>query len=252
MVLLVTKIIGSMVIKNEKDRYLEDCINHAFTFLDEIFVYDDRSEDDSAEIARDLGCRVVVRPDNESSFLDHEGQFRYSAWRSLEQIIEPDISDWIFSFDADEFMVAESHVEETLHNAVSHAESNKCISVILPFSEIFRIDEQGLWARTDGLWNTIRGPRLFKYNINGYWNNKPMGCGAEPDYVSRGRFSHQNYGLNVLHLGYAKDEDKKEKYTRYSSLSDHGHNNSHILSILTEPTLQIWTGKTPNISMGGS
>ena len=245
----MTKIIGSMVIKNEKDRYLEDCINHAFTFLDEIFVYDDRSEDNSAELAMDLGCRVVRRPDGRSSFIDHEGQFRYSAWIAFEELMEPDVSDWIFSFDADEFMVAESDVKNTLHNAVSYAESNNCIGVVLPFPEIFKIDEEGLWARTDGLWNSIRGPRLFKYNTNGSWSDKSMGCGSEPDYVSRGRLSDQNYGLNVLHLGYAKDEDKKEKYTRYSSLSEHGHNNSHIESILKDPKLELWHGVVPDISI---
>ena len=67
--------------RQEKDRYLEDCINHAFTFLNEIFVYDDRSTDGSAELAMDLGCRVVRRPDSRPSFLNHEGKFRYAAWR---------------------------------------------------------------------------------------------------------------------------------------------------------------------------
>ena len=74
-----------------------------------------------------------------------------------------------------------------------------------------------------------------------------MGCGSEPDYVAKGKISDQNYGINVLHLGYAKDEDKQNKYKRYSSLAQHGHNNSHIESIIKEPKLELWQGITPKV-----
>lgn len=245
----MTRLIGSMVIKNEKDRYLEDCINHAFTFLDEIFVYDDRSSDGSAELAMDLGCRVVRRPDSRPSFLNHEGKFRYAAWRAFEQVMQPNLADWILSFDADEFPVASQDIRKTLEVAIGRAESSGAVGIVLPFPEIFKIDEQGFWARTDGLWNSIRGPRLFKYDVNGQWSDKSMGCGSEPDYVAKGKTSDQNYGINVLHLGYAKDEDKKAKYERYSSLAQHGHNNSHIESIVKEPKLELWQGITPKVSL---
>jgi len=241
----MTKVIGSLVIKNEKDRYLEDCIKHAFTFLDDIFVYDDRSTDGSAELALDLGCRVVRRPDSRPSFINHEGKFRYAAWRAFEQVIKPSLSDWVFSFDADEFMVAESDIRKSLDTAIGRADARNEIGIILPFPEVFKIENNKFYYRTDGLWNKIKGPRLFKYDFNGSWSDKPMGCGSEPDYVKRGPLSTQNYGLNVLHLGYAKDCDKESKYKRYSSLSEHGHNNSHIESILKTPTLVEWNGSIP-------
>lgn len=242
----MTRVIGSMVIKNEKDRYLESCIKHAQTFLDEIFVYDDRSTDGSAELAIDLGCRAVRRPDSRPSFINHEGKFRYAAWRAFEQVMKPKDGDWIFSFDADEFLVCQdSDIKKVLDIAISRAEKKKAVGIILPFPEVFKIEDDDFFYRVDGLWNTIKGPRLFKYISNGTWNDKPMGCGSEPEYVKAGPLTNQNYSLTVLHLGYARDEDKQSKYERYSSLDQHGHNNSHIESIVTKPKLELWTGTKP-------
>lgn len=238
-----------MVVKNELDRYLVPCIEHAQTFLDEIFVYDDRSSDETAEVAIDLGCRVVRRPDSRPSFINHEGKFRYSAWRAFEQIMKPQLGDWIFSFDADEFMVNDGQVpiSKTLQVAVARAEKEGSIGIVLPFPEIFKIEDGEFYYRTDGQWGNIRGPRLFKYDLNATWSDKSMGCGSEPTYVLKGKKTTRNYGLSVLHLGYAKDEDKQSKYDRYSSLGEHGHNNSHIESILKTPSLEKWEGMVPQV-----
>lgn len=245
---MTERIIGTMVVKNELDRYLVPCIKHAQTFLDEIFVYDDRSTDETAEVAIDLGCRVVRRPDSRPSFINHEGKFRYSAWKAFEQVMKPKLGDWVFSFDADEFMVSQSgDIKSVLETTVRVAKQKNNVGVILPFPEIFKIEDSGFYYRVDGLWNTIKGPRLFSYRQNASWSDKPMGCGSEPEYVKSGPLSTRNYGLHVLHLGYAKDEDKKAKYDRYSSLQEHGHNNKHIESIIEKPTLKLWEGKVPVI-----
>jgi glycosyltransferase involved in cell wall biosynthesis len=248
---MTKRIIGSMVVKNELDRYLVSCIKHAQTFLDEIFVYDDRSSDETAEVAIDLGCRVVRRPDSRPSFINHEGKFRYSAWRAFEQVMKPAVGDWIFSFDADEFMVNDGNasISKTLDVATDRAEKNNFVGIILPFPEIFKIEDGEFYYRVDGQWANIRGPRLFRYQTNAEWALKPMGCGSEPTYVSKAKNSTQNYGLTVLHLGYARDEDKQAKYNRYSSLAQHGHNDKHIESIIKIPTLKKWEGSKPEVTI---
>lgn len=242
-----SKVYGTMVIRNEKDRYLESCIKWMKQFVDQIFIYDDRSTDGSAELALELGCRVVRRPEANSSFIEHEGEFRWSAWRSFEKVMQPESNSWVLSFDADEFLVAEKDISATLQKAIYYANKKNHVGIVIPFPEIFKIQDNEFYYRVDGLWNTIRGPRLFRYQDGGSWKMKSMGCGSEPDYVSKGTLSTQNFGLTMLHLGYAKDEDKKNKYERYSSLAEHGHNNKHIQSIIEKPTLKLWEGKVPTL-----
>lgn len=243
------RIHGIMVTKNEADRYLEPCLEWASQFLDTIFIYDDRSTDSTRLIAEAYGAVLYQREEELPSFLEHEGQFRYNAWLKFQELVDPHILDWCFSFDADEFMVSKDHkdIRLSLETAIKSAELQNKVSVLLDFPEIFKIENGDLFYRTDGLWGTIKGTRLFKYKPGGTFTNKAMGCGSEPTYVSYGTISVDNQGLNVLHLGYAKEEDQQIKYNRYSSLMDHGHNDKHIQSILTPSTLKKWEGSVPDL-----
>jgi glycosyltransferase involved in cell wall biosynthesis len=242
----MTRVLGSMVMRNEEDRYLASCLSWSTQFLDKVFVYDDQSTDASPQIARDLGCIVDVRPDDVPSFLEDEGRFRLAAWKAFELQAKPRPGDWVFSFDADEFLVAEGGERAALDTAVRGAKNSRSVGVILPFPEVFMYADGSLWHRTDGFWGGIKGPRLFEYRTGGEWKMKKMGCGSEPTYVGRGPFLSR-HAISVLHLGYAKDEDKTSKYERYSSLENHGHNNDHVNSIVKRPTLKRWTGKTPDL-----
>lgn len=244
----MTRIIGSLVIKNELDRYLIECIRHSQAFLDEIFVYDDISTDGSAQACANLGCRTVVRPASDPSFMEHEGYFRYNAWLALEKIIQPQIDDWIFSFDADEFLVSEKDTRDTLEKAIYKAKHNT--SIVIPRPEIFKVENGKTYSRIDGFWNNIRCTRLFKYRPNGDWNLVPMGCGSEPTYVAKGPRSNHSLSLELLHYGYARKQDLEEKYMRYNNLEKHGHNDSHIQSIIKPPKLIERNGPVPEILKG--
>ena len=253
MVSPVTKIYGSMVIKNEADRYLEAVLSHMCPFFDGVFVYDDDSDDDSLEVVSQFDAVAVSRPPLIPSFLEHEGDFRFAAWRAFEREMTPEEGSWVLSFDADEFLVLQeqdfSDVRPGLEQAISIAESKSTVGVVLPFPEIFDVQDGVPMMRVDGLWPTIRGPRLFKYKEEASWNNKEMGSGSEPTYVARGKTSQSNCGLHMLHFGYAMKEDHAVKHARYSELFDHGHNNNHIQSIIQESTLRACTGPIPKWSL---
>lgn len=240
----MARVVGSIVVKNEADRYLEKALSNALSYLDEIFVYDDRSDDESAEIALSLGCRTVRRPEDKPSFMEHEGEFRQSAWNAFVRVMGLREGDWVFSFDADEFLVAD---DRSFEAAISSALQRNASGVIIPIPEIFEVNEEGLFARQDGFWGQIRGSRLFPFRHFGFFEDKSMGCGSEPTYVRNGYLSNQNYGITLLHLGYAREEDRVAKYERYSSLPDHGHNSDHIESILKPPVLRKWEGKVPEV-----
>ena len=121
-----------------------------------------------------------------------------------------------------------------------------------PFPEIFAIAP--LSYRVDGLWNTIAGPRLFKYMPGAEWSGKPMGSGSEPTYVAKGkvldRATNLFGDLYMLHFGYANTSEHAAKHRRYTELYDHGHNNKHIQSIITKPILLEWKGPVPNYNFG--
>lgn len=252
----MTKIFGSMVMKNEADRYLSSVINHMNPFLDELFIFDDHSTDNSRLIASKYNTVICCRPPDCPSFVEHEGQFRHAAWMTMEAVLAPDTGDWILSFDADEFLVGRendfSDVRSTLDKIIEHAKNAGDVGIILPFPEIFDIVDGIPMMRVDGLWNTIRGPRLFEYHTEGLWSDKSMGCGSEPTYVAQGSTSPHNLGLTMLHFGYANPEGHQEKYERYSELLDHGHNNKHVRSIIQPPTLEPWDGPIPRWSLNAS
>jgi len=246
----MTRLIGSLVMKDEADRYLRPVLEHMYRFFDDLFVWDDRSSDDSVRIARDYTDYVIVRPGDMPGFLEHEGQFRYSAWRTMEHLVAPVEGDWVLSFDADEFLVLDhpGNVRMAVDLAISQAEDRGNVGIVLQFPEIFSLVDGVPHYRTDGLWGTIRGPRLFAYRPDATWGNKAMGCGSEPTYVAKGTHLNSS-GLFMLHYGYARAQDQASKKERYTELYDHGHNNAHIQSILDTPTLEPWTGQIPVLSI---
>jgi hypothetical protein len=120
--------------------------------------------------------------------------------------------------------------------------------------EVFRsqVTQEGklvdLATRVDGWWGQIAGTRLFAWRAGGLFADKQMASGSEPTYVPvAARSSLQ--GMWLLHLGYAQEEDRKAKYLRYT-VSPGGHANTHIQSILAEPTLVPWDGPLIDLYLG--
>ena len=244
-------IFGLMVMKDEEFRYLDACLKWNSAFVDEMFVYDDRSTDNSVEIAERYGT-VAVRVSGDASFMEDEGQFRQDAWHSFEATMKPSPGDWVFVFDADQFLTTPlsgdpDDVRDVLDRLMTEAVSYN--SVDIPFKEIFEVDGLGNpHYRTDGFWDTIHAPHLFAYKEGGEYLQKSMGCGSVPMYVLKTSSKSNSKDLTVLHYGYAVFEDRVDKYDRYSSLDEHGHNPAHIQSILAKPSLAKWYGPHPVLS----
>ena len=245
------RIIGSLVMRNEEDRYLYDCLTHMSPFFDDLFVWDDQSDDNSVEIAKGFTDHVYVRPREIPSFLEHEGNYRWGAWMKMEEELKPEEGDWILSFDADEFLVdtLSNNPRTAMEKAADFARTIRALGVILVIPEIFGIEQDGTpLRRTDGLWDTIRGPRFFAYRNGAAWSPKEMGCGSEPTYVAANRLSTTDFGLILLHYGYADPIEHQRKYERYSSLAMHGHNNAHVNSIIGPKQLRPWIGPRPTLT----
>jgi hypothetical protein len=230
-----------LVAKNESERYLKEFIEY-HSFFDDYFLYDDRSDDDTVEIAERAGWKTVIRDSSHPSFMEHEGKFRFNSWKSFENTVRPGIGDWVLSIDADEFIISNSElsVQDELRHSIEEAQKKL---IIMFRREIWKLDNTGCYMRTDGYWKDDRLYRLFKYRPNANWSNKPMGCGSAPSYV--GRDGILSSSLEVLHFGYTNEEDRQERYQRYTGLANHGHNEAHIQSIPVQPKLMPYAGPLP-------
>lgn len=239
-----TRLHALTVGRNEADRYLASMLERAASVVDTHFFYDDGSTDDTPLIAAEF-CTVVGRHPSRVSFLEHEGQFRQNAWDIFNDTIQPGDGDWVLAIDCDELLVAEGggDLRARLHGAISRASTQRANAIIMPVPECFGYDVDGTpLIRTDGLWGSIRGTRLFRWQPGGVFRDRPMGCGSEPTYATKPPHSEDSGGVAIMHLGYAAAADVAAKFERYSAM-EHGHNDRHIQSIPQSPVVKRWAGE---------
>lgn len=224
-------IIAQMVGRNESNRFLKEVLERLSTQVDKIVFTDDCSDDNTAEIASEY-CEVFKT--DHPMFVEHEGQLRAFAWGNLQNFAK--LGDWILAIDCDEMLYH-----------VSDAEL-KDVTKVSPY-DVVNIKFYHMWNETqyrvDKAWTPTNSSRLFRYKEDGGFLNRKLACGSEPSYVIdwvRQRNYWADSGLVMKHLGYVKDEDKKIKFDRYSTLDGGAfHNLNHINSIVDEsPVLIDW------------
>lgn len=233
------RIITTMVVKNEADRYLNACLVWAKTFSDVITVYDDQSTDDTVDVCIARGALAAVRPDGVPSFLEHEGRFREEGWRWMERAAEPEEGDWIFSLDADELLVDPRGELRGILDDIQAAASFSADTIAYSIPEIFAEAGNLLYRRVDGYWGSISGARLTAWKPGAKFADRRMASGSLP--VGGPQFLSPSASL--LHLGYLGALDKRAKHDRYVSLP--GHSSEHVRSILAPGRLEAWDGPLP-------
>lgn len=236
------RILGHMVTHNEMDRYLTTTIPWLASLVDDIHVYDDRSFDGTFDYLQRAGVAVERRPQAAPSFSEDEGRFRGGAWQRMEARLRPGPRDWILCVDADEFVVpaianaASGRVE--LQTAIANARLSGRQAISFAVAEIFGFDGDGWPAqRVDGFWGSIRACRLVAWRNGAYFPPRASG-GSVPESWDHGHDPIP--GLQILHLGYARQEDREIKSKRY--LAARGHSLKHVMSILDTPTVVPWDG----------
>ncbi|GAG35364.1 unnamed protein product [marine sediment metagenome] len=219
------------VIKDEEHRYLEKCLEWNAPIFDSIHVVDDGSEDRSVEIASRFGA---VKTDLKRSFVDNEGKFRQCAWKWWLDQLDPDPGDWLMSFDADEFIVGE--LPAALESYAGKSASFK-------IHEAWGLNP--IVIRHDGWWGTGSNARIIKASevLGGFaFPDRKLGSGSLP---TGHMHASMLLGAEILHLGYAREEDRDEKFARYKG--DPNHSGKHIASIKKKPVLSEWSGVVINV-----
>lgn len=226
------KLVASLVVRNEADRYLRECLDHLNAFCDEIRVLDDGSTDGSGDECVNAGAFVTR---NElSSFFAHEGRVRQQL---LEWTMEGHPTH-IVALDADEFVADGPAVRDALYD------ENRTGVWKLRMSEVWQADQSFLYMRTDGAW----GPRPvgIVYAVPGdinsnrvyrrHWRmpDKALACGRTPIYITQaGNRTITEPVSDILHFGWTCEVDRAARHARYVEHDGGQHHASrHLDSII--------------------
>lgn len=205
------------------------------SFIDHVggvAIYDDRSEDDTVDLAKSLGAVVGVRPVGAKAFLEDESRFREDGWRFFERALRPAEGDWVLLVDADEIVVGPKNIQQNTQRADTLGVSGLSVAI----QEVFGWGPDRIpLVRVDGFWGQISGIRLVRYQPHGVFASSSLGGGSAPTYAL-GRAKAVD--VSLLHYGYANEVDRLTKHSRYSGRV--GHNPSHIESILRPGKLVPW------------
>lgn len=222
-----------MIVRNEADRYLATALTKHRDYIDEAVIIDDGSTDDTAEICHEILRGIpltLIR--NPQSMFHNEVELRKQQWRETV-LSQP---DWILNLDADEWFEPNAHAE-----LKSIVDQNAYDAVY------FRLYD--MWSEThyrdDIYWSAHRiyRPFLVRYRQEAavQWRETPQHCGRFPQSINH--FSYICHRLRVKHYGWAREQDRKQKYERYMKLDSLGRYGwlAQYESILDpSPNLILW------------
>lgn len=228
-----------MPVKNEAGRYLFDTLGRLRELGVQTLVCDDGSTDDTVAVAEQFSMvSVVHRPEGIPSFLQHEGYFRQWCWSKLAVLgVQP--GDWVASVDADEFLTG------LPGGIMERDDASDVTALAIKKVEMWGMEDGQYYKRVDGFWGLIEDVRFARWqDRQPIFPDRKMGSGCVPMYAMDTVVLAP--WINLLHFGYMRPEDRREKHRRYTEHA-FGHNPRHIDSILQQPKLEPYKGWKPSL-----
>ena len=190
-----------------EDRYLKRVLSRCLAFSDTVVLLDDRSDDSTPDIAREMGCVVRTRAAIDRAW-GAESSARRELWDFASEYC-PDVDSWILICDADQELVGDVR---------SLCRSEACNSWAFVLFDLWSETEY----RTDGPWVGHASPRPWLFaphrvppNWTADWSARGLHIGHAP----------QNFPLITaiappdthywLHYSYMRPEHRQAKYNQY-------------------------------------
>jgi hypothetical protein len=214
---------ASLIVHDERHRYLDDCVDHLLDFCDQICIIDDGSNDKTLRhLQARLDPRIHVER-TEHTFFAHEGKARQ---RLIDWTLAHEPTH-VLSTDADEFVTHGLALRATI-------EREPDVPVwSLVMEEVWNAGEQ-LSVREDGGWRSHPLPVLWKAPPTGTrftMRDRKLACGRVPTQVLGQR--PRPTGIDLLHFGWTNPAERASRYARYTR-HDGGrfHASAHLKSIV--------------------
>ncbi|WP_149453536.1 glycosyltransferase [Pasteuria penetrans] len=202
------KLVLSMIVHNEADRYLRKVLMAHREWVDAAVIIDDGSTDHTVAVCEELlsGIPLYIHSNPIPKF-GNEVTLREQQWEATIAL-QP---EWILNLDADE--VLDPSFFDNKHKWLNQNDFH-----VIYFRLYDMWDEKHY--RDDPLWCAHRFPRpyLIRYlpNFTYIWRNTPQHCGRFPFNVLL--LPYRFHSARIRHYGWARSEDRREKYERYRRL----------------------------------
>jgi glycosyltransferase involved in cell wall biosynthesis len=214
--------VAAILARNEADRFLRETVESLRPLCPTILVLDDHSEDQTAQLARDLGCEVRSR--SGEPMWGQESPARQELWNWAAE----ECGDgWIYIADADHI----THADPATWKMMLTAWNTNAWA--MPLYDCWDTPTQ---HRVDGFWQgyTVARPWLFRPSkSSGFtWNTRGIHCGHAPiaDWI----VGAAPASVWINHYGWLRASDRIEKHLRYTkenaNLSE--FERAHVASIL--------------------
>lgn len=233
------KLVASMIVHNELDRYLPIALDALLEFVDEVRIVDDASTDSTPAFLASCGDRVKATRNADRMFFVHEGRARQHL---LEWTMDADPTH-IVVIDADEFVDDGAALRGEIERSRATPVWTACME------EVWRAGADDYDVRQDGGWDAHEVTIAFRpiRDRHFYIADRALACGREP--VSVRRISrHAAYsGVSILHFGWTNVAERIARHERYA-VADGGrfHRSAHLDSILwPDDEIEIETCPAP-------
>jgi hypothetical protein len=215
----------------ESLRWLDRVLRLTEAWCDLLVAYCDAADDDTLDALHRHPSAVIGYGDG-PLFERDESEVRNRLMALLDD--HAAAGDLIVSLDADEEL--RSGGVDSVRGALETLPQN--VTVEVEFRHAWAADLSQI--RTDGGWAPAHQARIWRHQPGLRIPSRPLACGSVPFIDPLDHPRCRTRELSVLHLGYARVDDRVAKHARYQRI-DGGryHSPRHLQSILTDPLVVV-------------